>query len=173
MIDNDALIMISIFEQVRGLEPKPTTAEDYLEAYGPEIDGIGRVFELLGLAKASDTCELGWKPTEALLRLIANRAVQPFNDNGNIDRCELIESMFDFAIRDLGATNLGDKDNMFVEQVTEFGCEMLRVLGLVQSDVSGYKPSRVLQELVFERYLEAASKQLKDLERGACLPNIT
>jgi hypothetical protein len=84
----------------------------------------------------------------------------------------LIESLFFFAIRDLDATDLGDKNNMFVEQATEFGCEMLHFLGLAESDLSGYKPNGVLEELVFARYLESASKQLRDLRCDAHVTNI-
>jgi hypothetical protein len=172
MIDNDTLLMISIFEQVRSLEPKPTTPEQYLKSFFPEIDGVGRLLELLGLAEKSDTCALGWKPTEALLRLIANRLVEPSDHNENINHRQLIEFMFKFAIRDLGVTDVDDKDNMFVEQVTEFGCELFDILGLAETDETGSKPTHLLQELVFKRYLETASKNLQESERGTHVSNI-
>jgi hypothetical protein len=46
-----------------------------------------------------------------------------------------------------------------VSQVHDFGCDVLAVLGLVKPDaVHGYNPTRLMQKLVFERYLKLCCK---------------
>jgi hypothetical protein len=76
MLDNDTLLMVAIFQKVCPLTPKPSASE-YINQFGPEIETMGRVLELLGLAEPNKQCNLGWKATDSLMNIIAERVMHP------------------------------------------------------------------------------------------------
>jgi hypothetical protein len=175
MVDNDTLLMVAIFQKACPLDPKPS-ASDYIKQFGPEIETIGRVLELLGLAEPNEQCNLGWKATDPLMNIIAERVMHPSKVKD--DHRNVVDSLFHVAVRGLGAINIpehkttepgkevadqtaedDEDDDFWLDQVSDFGCDVLAALGLVKPDaVDGYNPTRLMQKLVFERFLQQYSK---------------
>ena len=50
--------------------------EKYVKTYKSDIEEAGQLFAYLGLAKPDTQSPLGWRPTPALLDVIAKRAVR-------------------------------------------------------------------------------------------------
>ena len=72
MFDNDTQLMVGIFPRVfqmaRSEEHIP---EKYVKSYKSDIEEAGQLFAYLGLAKPDAQSPLGWRPTPALMDVIA------------------------------------------------------------------------------------------------------
>ena len=78
MFDNDTQLVVSIFRrafQMVGSEEH--VPEKYVKSYKSDIEEAGQLFAYLGLAKPDTQSPLGWRPTPALMDVIAKRAVRP------------------------------------------------------------------------------------------------
>ena len=77
MFDNDTQLMVSIFRRVFQLVgSEERVPERYVKSYKLDIEEAGQLFACLGLAKPDTQSPLGWRPTLALMEIIANRAVR-------------------------------------------------------------------------------------------------
>jgi hypothetical protein len=65
--------LIRLFQESIDVGEVEPNQENYLEKFRSDIDGMGRVFQYLRLAKADNQSSLGWKPTTELLKMIAAR----------------------------------------------------------------------------------------------------
>jgi hypothetical protein len=99
MFDNDTELMVSIFrrafQMVRSEEHVP---EKYVKSYKSDIEEAGQLFAYLGLAKPDTQSPLGWRPTPALMDVIAKRAVRPSKPIHRMARAE--DSLIFSLLRD-------------------------------------------------------------------------
>jgi hypothetical protein len=93
MYDNDTELMVSIFrrafQMARSEEHVP---EKYVKSYKSDIEEAGQLLAYLGLAKSDAQSPLGWRPTPALMDVIAKRAVRPSKPIHRMARAE--DSLF-------------------------------------------------------------------------------
>jgi hypothetical protein len=77
MFDNDTELMVSIFLKAFQLaRSEERVPEKYVQRYKSDIEEAGQLFAYLGLAKPDTQSPLGWRPTPALMDVIAKRAVR-------------------------------------------------------------------------------------------------
>jgi hypothetical protein len=147
-MQNDEVLMISIFQQIFG-DPE-ASPKDYLADVAFEIEQMGQLLKYLGLAQASARSDLGWKPAPMLMQIIAERLARisvkfdaKANDGWNFVRALIIH-----------ATGLKPKEH---DSAIEFCKSGLAALGLLQEVPPGpgvYKPTRRLRDLISRRCLQ-------------------
>lgn len=145
-MQNDTLLLISIFQEACPLDKAKVSAEDYLAHCEFEIETLGDLFKYLGLAQAAARSELGWEPKPILMTLIAERVARA-----------PVKSKFNSAVDD--GWNFVPALIIRAEGVDaiDFCCSVLRVLGLV---CDGDKPTRRLRDLMLQTCLELPIGQL-------------
>jgi hypothetical protein len=153
MLDYQALLLVSIFQKAHPINPAPS-ANEYLQHFEVEIDGIGRVFKLLGLAEPNSQSELGWKPTPLLMDIVAERVVHPSKDcNKRVtpDDRAFVDRIMNFGLHSI---NVGDD----YEEIAEFILDVLIVMGLLKKGASGYMPTDLMHKLILNRCLQQFCK---------------
>jgi hypothetical protein len=74
-LSSDTLLMIQGFREANpDKRDRPLSAAEFLRKNAHRIRGIGPLLEMAGLAEQDDQSALGWRPTQHLIGLIANRA---------------------------------------------------------------------------------------------------
>jgi hypothetical protein len=152
MLDNDTQLMISIFRdvfQMKGSEER--VPMNYVKSYKSDIEEAGQLFAVLGLAKPDAQSPLGWRPTHALLDVIAKRAVR---------RTKLIDRMVSAEDRLIISLLC---DAAFGEDHPYPLCAfmVLGALGLVREANDGDLPTLQLRELFAEAYYDRPVKKIK------------
>ena len=146
MLNPESTLLILIFQKANPvLDGQSTT--DYLDYFGYPISVTEGALERLGLAEHDKQSGFGVKPTPRFMCMIADRGVYRPKDSVKTttlnDRC-LIASIFNVAV---------GEDDAF--DAIEFGCKVLAVLGLLhQGADQGWKPTRLMQQLIFERCMQ-------------------
>jgi hypothetical protein len=77
MMQNETILIISIFQKAYPLGPIAVSPEEFLDDFGFEIDRMGRGLKYLGLARDAARSDLGWKPAPLLMKIIAERVACP------------------------------------------------------------------------------------------------
>jgi hypothetical protein len=73
-LSSDTLLMIRGFRRAnQGNRDRELSAAQFLQKNAHRIRGIGPLLEMAGLAEQDDQSALGWRPTQHLIGLIANR----------------------------------------------------------------------------------------------------
>jgi hypothetical protein len=73
-LSSDTLLMIQRFRQANSDKRDwELSAAEFLQKNAHRICGIGPLLEMAGLAEQDDQSALGWRPTQHLIGLIANR----------------------------------------------------------------------------------------------------
>jgi hypothetical protein len=151
MIDNDAYLMLTIFQKVLQPDGYGDSDVDEFEAqHKREITEAGQVLVYLGLARFNADSELGWQPTHRLMNIVAEclsnrKHQQEFTD----------DELTYFLLRDavFGAKAEGLRG--------DFAFRLLRQLGLMQiNDTGDWVATRQLRGLFaagyHKRHLEKA-----------------
>jgi hypothetical protein len=155
MFDNDTQLMVSIFRRVFQLvgseERHPVR---YVKTYKSDIEKAGQLFAYLGLAKLDTQSPLGWRPTHALLDVIAKRAVRRSKP---IERTVYAEDSLIICLL---------LDAAFGEDREDYplcAFEVLNALGLTRTSTedNGEIPTRHLQQLFAEAYDDRQAKKVK------------
>jgi hypothetical protein len=101
MFDNDIQLMVSIFHkayQLGGAEERDPAK--YVKTHKSDIEEAGQLFAYLDLAKPDAQSPLGWRPTPALMEIIANRAARlarPLDDTVSAEDRLMISLLCDAA----------------------------------------------------------------------------
>jgi hypothetical protein len=73
-LGSDILLMIQRFREANpDKRDRHLSAAEFLQKNAHRILGIGPLLEMAGLAEQDDQSALGWRPTQRLIGLIANR----------------------------------------------------------------------------------------------------
>jgi hypothetical protein len=148
----ESTLLVSIYQKANPvLEDQNTT--EYLDYFGYPISETEFALERLGLAEHDKQSGFGVKLTPRFMRMIVDRGVHRPKESVKRttlnDRC-LIASIFNVAV--------GEEDDAFMD-ATEFGCKVLAVLGLLNKGADqGWKPTRLMQQLIFERCMQQCAK---------------
>jgi hypothetical protein len=151
MKDNDSFLVLSIFGKAYGSDGP---ISDFL------ADPTCRVLERLGLVEKA-SCTLGFKPTDRLINIIADRMVQPTtrskNRVANVDHDfvdllwqlanDVDEEEAEAAEQEPVQPALAEQED---EEAKSFCCQVLVVLGLLKEGADGYKPTRLIRNLILE-----------------------
>ena len=149
-MQNDTILMISIFQEVYPLGTTKMSPEDYFDYFGFEIDRVGRVLRYLGLAQ-DDRSDLCWKPTPILMKIIAERLAHPPEKR----KSALLTEDDRNSVRLLMMYATGDVPDEESWDATEFCCSVLVALGLMKKGrPEGYKPTRRLHEVMWYASLQ-------------------
>jgi hypothetical protein len=176
MLDNETLLMASIFQKALQINPQPNSAE-FLHRFEFEIDQTCRVLKFLGLVEEASST-LGVKPKHRLIEIIADRMVRPNTESKNPvakvdhDFVDILWQLVDKGadapekVKVIAATvdgqldeNDEDDDYDFVYEddkddgaeswdARHFCCEVFVVLGLLKKGANGYMPSRLIHNLI-------------------------
>jgi hypothetical protein len=76
-LDNESLLMITIFQQVCITDPADLDPTEYLKRHAGDIRRAGELFEYLGLVEYHERAPLGWRPTKCFMEIIAKKAARP------------------------------------------------------------------------------------------------
>jgi hypothetical protein len=117
MWDNDVQLVVKIFQQILPLRQMDNSV-DYLERHKGEIEAAGRQLKFLQLVKFDKKSPLGWRPTELLLKYLAERVTV------RRSRRPLYEASSMYLLVRYTALNFGK--NIFSR-------ELLIALGLIRS----------------------------------------
>jgi hypothetical protein len=159
--DNEAVLLVAIFQKANPLEPQPSVAE-YLRHFRFDIDRVGRVLRFLGLAEESGKSDLGCAPTGRLMSIIAEKWARPPKEAPKImvseDDRDFVASIYHLAT--------GGVDHPYDETI-DFCCSVLAILDLLEKgeDEDGdlaFKPTPRIKDLVLEHFLKAAVKEVKE-----------
>jgi hypothetical protein len=135
---NIELLLLAIFQAAH--PTNTTTATDFLQSFAPDIARVGRVFKFLGLAEESPQSALGWKPTDQLIRIVAERAARPTKASmkeATTKELTLVDALIQIAG--------GEAE----EQLTDdFLFSVLNALGLLREARGGCKPTSLLRDTV-------------------------
>jgi hypothetical protein len=141
--DTELLLLTSIFQSAHPITRSvggELNGTEYLQFCAPDIERLGRVFKLLGLAEVSTQSALGWKPTAHLLDIIGQRAARPTKASHKQETAkehQFVESLFELA----------GGDPQEPEITEDFLFSVLNALGLLQEGRGGgCKPTFLLQE---------------------------
>jgi hypothetical protein len=73
-LSSETLLMIQRFRDANpDRRDRQLSAAEFLRKNAHRIRGIGPLLEMAGLAEQDDQSDLGWRPTQHLIGLIANR----------------------------------------------------------------------------------------------------
>jgi hypothetical protein len=150
MIDNDAYLMVAIFQKMFQLEKGIADPAKYVKRHELRIKKAGQLLEYLGLAEQDAESSLGWKPTRRLIEIIADRLSKnlPRGESYGDDHTSHFLSI---AVFGRGET----EDNL--------GYEMLHALGLLRETSSGdWKATQQLKELFSHGYNMEIEKRYRD-----------
>ena len=154
MFDNDTQLMVSIFRRVfqmaRSEEHIP---EKYVKSYKSDIEEAGQLFAYLGLAKPDTQSPLGWRPTPALMEIVANRTVRrakPVHKEASAEDSRIISLLRDAASGDA------------CSRYPLCAYSVCYALGLVRETYDdGDLPTLELRELFAEAYYDRKAKKAK------------
>jgi hypothetical protein len=154
MLDNDIQLMISIFHKAYQLEgAEERDPMKYLMTYKSDIEEAGPLFACLGLAEPDTQSPLGWRPTPALMEIIANRAAR---FRKKLDRrVTAADRVFKSLLRDVAFGEGHHSDRAFC------AFSVLRALGLVREAFDGDVPTLQLGQLLAEAYHDRRAKRGK------------
>ena len=146
MFDNHTQLMVSIFRRVFQLVgSEERVPERYVKSYKSDIEEAGQLFACLGLAKPDTQSPLGWRPTLALMEIIANRAVRSARP---IERMVSAEDRLIISLL---------CDAAFGEARSHYplcAFTVLRALGLVREAYNDDLPTLQLRQLFAEAYYD-------------------
>jgi hypothetical protein len=160
MFDNDTLLMVNIFHkafQMEGAEERDPAK--YVKTYKSDIEEAGRILACLGLAELDTQSPLGWRPTPALMEIIANRAARlarPLDGMVSAEDRLIISLLCDAAF--------GKAHSHY----PLCAIQVLRALGLVREAYDGDLPTLQLRQLFADAYYdrEAGEDKPKQLVMG-------
>src|SRR5260370_41703602 len=170
MKDNDSFLVMSIFRKAYDSE---ASAAELVPIFDFLADPTCRVLERLGLLEKA-SCTLGFKPTDRLINIIADRMVQPTtrskNPVANVDH-DLVDLLWQLA-NDVDEEEAEaaeqepvqpaldeqadeqeddeDEEDQEDEEARNFCCQVLVVLGLLKKGADGYIPTRLIHNLLLE-----------------------
>jgi hypothetical protein len=73
-LSSDTLLMIGIFREANPHKrDRQLSAAEFLRKNANRIRDIGPLLEMAGLAEQDNQSALGWRPTQRLINLMANR----------------------------------------------------------------------------------------------------
>jgi hypothetical protein len=147
MYNTDTALLVAIFLKAHPLRPDQSTTE-YLQYFECAISETGIASERLGLAGHDKKLIFCWNPTPRLIRLIVDRGVR---------RWRVIQKTTTLNDQCLVASILNRDDD--TREATEFSCQVLAVLGLLNEGADQrWKPTRLMQQFIFERCMCAKDK---------------
>jgi hypothetical protein len=153
-MQNETILMISIFQEAYPLDEIRRSPEEYLDHFGFEIDRMGRVLKYLGLARVEAGSGLGWKAESMLMKIIAETVAHPPQKR----KCTVTENDWR-SVRSLMMHATGDVPEEDSMDATEFCCSVLVALGFLKEGVSGgYKPTDRLQEVMWHSALQPTAE---------------
>jgi len=140
MLDNDIYLIAEVFRRSskatygakKIIKPCELSAERYIELSANDMRSVGKMFEFLGLAQPDGKSPIGWKPTNTLMQLIAERATKPTSQQKFIQAKWIIDILDDLVAYD------------GVPEAAELGFCVLEKLELV----GGKKNQHVANELI-------------------------
>jgi len=146
MLDNDTELMVSIFKKAfQCIGAEEHNSERYLKSYKSDLAEAGQIFAYLGLARPDAQSPLGWRPTDALLDIIAKRAVRGSKRIDRVIRAEESHVISLFL------------DAAFGEQRESFplcAFTVLNALGLTRAAGGEDVPTRHFRQLFAEAYYD-------------------
>jgi len=158
MFDNDIQLMVSIFHkafQMEGAEERDPAK--YVKTYKSDIEEAGQLFTCLGLAEPDTQSPLGWRPTPALMEIIANRAARlarPLDGMVSAEDRLIISLLCDAAF------GKAHSDHPLC------AIQVLRALGLVQEAYDGDLPTLQLRQLFADAYYDREAGEDKPKQLG-------
>jgi hypothetical protein len=145
MLDNDIYLIAEFFRRSsketyceldggaeKFIKACELSAKRYIELSANDMRSAGKMFEFLGLAQPDGKSPIGWKPTNTLMELIADRATKSTSQQKFIQAEWIIEILDDLVVYD------GEPE------AAELGFCVLEKLGLVR----GKKNQYVTNELI-------------------------
>jgi hypothetical protein len=165
MLNDDTQLMVRIFQKVFQLEDsEERDPVKYVKTYKSEIEEADRLFECLGLAKPDTQSALGWRPTPALMEIVANRTVRrakPVHKEASAEDRRIIWLLCDAAS--------GEARSRY--PLCAFS--VLRALGLVrETHDDGDLPTLELRELFAEAYCNRKAKKAKPNPKPSISPRL-
>jgi hypothetical protein len=153
---NDTALLEAIFQKANPVLAGQSST-DYYDFYGYPISVTTGALERLGLAEHDKQSDFRVKLTTRFMRMIADRGVHRPKSSVKTttpnDRC-LIASIFNIELDD------EDSEDGMTGEAIQFGCQVLAVLGLLNSTADqGWRPTRLMQQLMFERCLLQCAKE--------------
>ena len=153
MFDNDTQLMVSIFRRVFQLAgSEERVPEKYVKSYKSDIEEAGQLFAYLGLAEPDTQSPLGWRPTPALMDVIAKRAVR---ESKPIDRMVRAEDSLIISL--LCDAAFGEAHKRY--PLCAFS--VLTALGLAREAYNDDWPTLQLRRLFAEAYYDRRAKERK------------
>ena len=163
MFDNDTELMVGIFRRVFQLaRSEERVPERYVKTYKSDIEEAGQLFAYLGLAKPDTQSPLGWRPTPALLDVIAKRAVRRSKPIDRMARAEdslIISLLCDAAF--------GEAHKRY--PLCAFS--VLTALGLVREAYNDDLPTLELRRLFAEAYYDRRAREGEPKQLGMGVAN--
>jgi hypothetical protein len=163
--DTETYLLFSIYYKAYGtLVGMDGSAATYLKRFEKEIRGTGQVLEWLGLAKPDKKSPLGWKPSHALMSLIAkprrhSKCKKPLAYPEDL---EVFDMIFDATVGDLEEWS----------NIPSFVLSVFHLLGLAKEADLDIVPTPRLRRLVCERRQEER-QQREEQRRSESLPSPT
>jgi hypothetical protein len=163
MLDNDTELMVGIFRRVFQLaRSEERVPEKYVQSYKSDIEEAGQLFAYLDLAKPDTQSPLGWRPTPALMDIIAKRAVRGAKPIDRMVRAEdslIISLLCDAAF--------GEAHKRY--PLCAFS--VLTALGLVREGLNDDLPTLKLRQLFAEAYYDRQAREGKPKQLGMGVAN--
>ena len=158
MFDSDTQLIVSIFRRVFQLvSSEERVPERYVKTYKSDIEEAGQLFAYLGLAKPDTQSPLGWRPTPALLDVIAKRAVR---GSKPIDRMVRAEDSLIISL--LCDAAFGEAHKRY--PLCAFS--VLTALGLVREGYNDDLPTLELRRLFAEAYYDRRAREGEPKQLG-------
>ena len=163
MMDNDTQLMVSIFRRVfQSVGSEEHVPDRYMKSFKSEIEEAGQLFAYLGLAKPDTQSPLGWRPTPALMDVVAKRAVRrskPIDRAVRAEESLIISLLLDAAF--------GEDREVY----PLFAFSVLTALGFTRETITDDDlPTPHLRRLFAKAYNDRQAKEAKPKQLAIGVP---